>query len=460
MKKKVKFSAKWVRPSDAKEFAEGVHELDAKEADALIELKIAQEVATTKTVEEEVAAAVAGVKAEIGKAVADAMKDAAKGFKLRDGAIITGGDAAQDAPTGGFESFGEFAVATKGFYAGRGVSEKMAPWLNRMKALDGKSIDVKAATGMGEAGGAEGGLLVPEAYSTGIWKRALRGSAILSKIDMQYIDGNTLIELQETGDTEAAGVRNAGVRGYWLGEGGQITASKPTFRPAALRLKKLAVLVYASDEVLEDSPMTVGTFLSEKAGDEIGFQTGDVLINGNGVEGPLGVLNAPCLVSVSKKTDQEPTTFVADNVSKMWSRMWAPSRQNAVWCLNQDVEPQLDILSVGLGMSGQLVFMPAGGLTQSPNGTLKGRQIEPTPWNATLGTVGDVLLADWSQYRGIAKRAGIQEASSIHLRFDYAETVFRFIYRMDGRPKWAAPLTPYKGTANTLSPFVVVETRS
>ena len=454
-KYKIKKGQKWTNPADTKEYGEdSVVDLPEAKGDTLIEMGVAEKVADAGDVKSALDEAMAGFEAAAEKAMTRAVAKAAEGFSFKGGKIAAG-NAPQDEEHGGFESFGEFAVANKSFYTGRGVSEKMAPWLNRCKAMD-----QKAPTGMGEISGAEGGLTIPDAYATGIWKRALRGSAILSKIDMQYIDGNTLILLQETGDTEAAGVRNAGVRGYWLGEGGQITASKPTFRPMALRLKKLGVVVYASDELLEDSPMTVGTYLEEKAGDEIGFQAGDALINGNGVEKPLGVLAAPCLVTVTKKTDQQATTFVADNVSKMWSRMWSLSRANAIWCLNQDVEPQLDILSVGLGVSGQLVFMPPGGLSASPNGSLKGKPIEPTPWSPTLGTAGDVLLADWSQYQGIAKRAGIQQASSIHLRFLEAETAFRFIYRMDGRPKWAAALTPFTGTANTLSPFVVVETRS
>ena len=40
------------------------------------------------------------------------------------------------------------------------------------------------------------------------------------------------------------------------------------------------------------------------------------------------------------------------------------------------------------------------------------------------------------------------------------ETVFRFVYRCDGQPAIASALTPYKGTGNTLSPFVALATRS
>jgi len=62
-----------------------------------------------------------------------------------------------------------------------------------------------------------------------------------------------------------------------------------------------------------------------------------------------------------------------------------------------------------------------------------------------------------SEYQMIEK-GGVQAASSIHVRFVYDESVFRFVYRVDGQPKWNLPLTPYQ-SANTLSPFVVLEAR-
>ena len=42
---------------------------------------------------------------------------------------------------------------------------------------------------------------------------------------------------------------------------------------------------------------------------------------------------------------------------------------------------------------------------------------------------------------------------------DYDESVFRFIFRIDGQPWWNAPLTPFKGT-NTQSCFVALATRA
>jgi HK97 family phage major capsid protein len=142
----------------------------------------------------------------------------------------------------------------------------------------------------------------------------------------------------------------------------------------------------------------------------------------------------------------------------MWSRLWAPCRANAVWLLNQDVEPQLHTMTLGGTNANLPTYLPPGGLSGKMYATLIGRPVLPVEWCATLGTVGDIILADLRHYVTIT-RGMIESAMSIHLRFDYDESSFRFIFRVDGQPWWASALTPYKGSS-TQSCFVTLETRS
>jgi len=53
----------------------------------------------------------------------------------------------------------------------------------------------------------------------------------------------------------------------------------------------------------------------------------------------------------------------------------------------------------------------------------------------------------------------VNEASSIHFKFDYGQVAFRFIYHFDGQPRMIAPITPYKGGASTIGPFVNIAAR-
>jgi HK97 family phage major capsid protein len=103
-------------------------------------------------------------------------------------------------------------------------------------------------------------------------------------------------------------------------------------------------------------------------------------------------------------------------------------------------------------------FMPPGGLSGKPYATLLGAPIIETEWNSTLGTVGDILLVDLSQYCTITK-GGMENMSSMHLYFDSDQQAFRVTYRIDGQPWFASALTPYQGT-NTQSSFVALATRT
>jgi HK97 family phage major capsid protein len=333
-------------------------------------------------------------------------------------------------------------------------------------ARPGASVDPivareqRAATGLGEAIPTDGGFLVGTDIAAELYRRAYTMGQITSRCRRVPIStGANSIKINGIEETSrATGSRYGGVRAYWLAEAGAITPSRPKFRQIELNLHKLGVLVYATDELLQDA-QALGSMVLDMAAEEIMWATENTVINGTGVGQPAGVLGANCLVDVDKEVGQAATTFVAQNAMKMWSRMWAPSRANAAWYINQDVEPQLFQMYVAAGTGGVPVYLPANGLSGSPYGTLFGRPVIPVEYCPTLGTIGDVILADFGQYF-LADKGGVQSASSIHVQFLYDETVFRFVYRVDGQPAWHSELTPASGSTNTLSPFVALDTRS
>ena len=94
--------------------------------------------------------------------------------------------------------------------------------------------------------------------------------------------------------------------------------------------------------------------------EEIGFKLDDSVVNGTGAGTPLGIMNAPCKVRVNKETGQAATTLVAENIEKMYARMYAPSVRSAVWLINQDVWPQIFQLHHVVGTGGVPMFIPGG----------------------------------------------------------------------------------------------------
>jgi HK97 family phage major capsid protein len=170
-------------------------------------------------------------------------------------------------------------------------------------------------------------------------------------------------------------------------------------------------------------------------------------------------MTSKCLVTVAKEVGQTAKTLVFDNIIKMWMRMYAAGRTNAVWFINSDTLLQLMTMNMAVGTGGIPVYMPANGLAGQPYGTLFGRPVIEIEHCQTLGTTGDVILADLSQYYLGRKSTDIESASSIHLRFDYGETAFRWIVRVDGQPSWSSDITPKNGS-NTVSPIVALATRA
>ena len=316
---------------------------------------------------------------------------------------------------------------------------------------------LKAPSGMAESAGAEGGFLVQTDFAEGIIKRAYAMGQLIGRCKKLPISGpSNGLKLNVSAESSRASTRWGGILGYWLAEAGSKTASHPTFDQLQLSLKKLAILTYLTDELLEDVP-ALNAYCTEGATEELMFKVEDSIINGDGAGKPMGILNAPCTVSVAKEGGQVADTIVTTNIMKMWARMWGPSRINAIWLINQDIEPQLYSMSLAVGTGGIPVYMPAGGISGQPFGTLMGRPVIPCEYCATLGDTGDIYLVDLSQYLLIDK-GGPTSASSIHVKFTTDETAFRWVYRVDGQPLWKSALTPYKGS-NTLSPFVKLDSR-
>ena len=342
----------------------------------------------------------------------------------------------------GFASFGEQLAA---------VAAMVTP---------GGAVDQRlAATGMSEGVASDGGFLVQTDFRNELIKPVFEGGQIASRIRTLPIGQafNSLKMNAVNQTSRADGSRWGGIVAYWEGEGGEKTKSKPTFRQMELNLKKLIGLCYTTDELMQDTT-ALGSVIKEGFKDEFTFKIEDAVIWGTGAGTPLGIMNSACLVSVTKETGQAAKTIVAENIEKMYARLNARSIPKAVWLINQDCWPQLFQLSHVVGTGGIPVFILPGGLVDAPNGALLGRPVIPVEYSQTLGTKGDIIFGDFSQYLGIDK-GGIKNDFSIHVRFLYDESVFRFVYRFDGQPTWNSALTPYKGT-NTQSPFIALNERT
>jgi HK97 family phage major capsid protein len=358
-------------------------------------------------------------------------------------------DRAEDRP---FASFGDFLLAV---HAAGQPGANMSDVDPRLKKHDLRRKEVRAASGMNETVNTEGGFMVQQDVSTTLLERATFQSQVWSRTSRQPIGQNSnglkLPYVDES--SRATGSRWGGVRAYWLDEAQEKLPSKPTLGRLEMTLKKLAGLCYVTDELLEDA-VALESFIDRAFTEEFAFVLDDAVIRGTGVGQPLGILNSPARVTVAKEAGQVASTINATNIIKMWARLSPRSRAQSVWLGNADIAVQIMNLQ---DANGNPLYMPPGGLSEAPFARLMGRPVVDIEHAESLGTEGDLMLVDLSQYIRIER--DMQRASSMHVRFIYDETVFRFVQRVDGQPAWRTPVTPYKGTV-TRSPFVTLATRA
>ncbi len=359
----------------------------------------------------------------------------------------------RDQARAGFTNFGSFARAVRNHYAGN-VTEEVTRLRNSASTYGNEGI------------GTDGGFLVPPGFSSTIWQKVQAEENLLNRCAPLITDGNSMmIPKDETTPWQTSG----GVQVYWEGEAQSPTASKPTFEMGALRLAKLMALVPISEELLQDSS-GLESWLMVKAPGKMAAKINTAIIAGTGVGQPLGIIPGglavgASVVQVSKETSQPSATVWFANINKMWARMYAPWRRNAVWLVNQDVEPQLEGMAfVGNGLtptaaSSTPAYWPPGGIADAPYGRLKGRPVVPVEACSALGSLGDIILVDLMQYWALTKAGGIQTDTSIHLYFDQALTAFRFIFRVNGQPAWSSTITRQNGSSNELSWAAALQAR-
>ena len=304
--------------------------------------------------------------------------------------------------------FGEYlSLARKGLDFTPRASEQYRTLGEQLQSIfkhyssQGSNTDprlVRAPTGASDIDPTGGGFLVQVDFAAAIFMLAHDMGEILGRVTKVPISANANgIKIPGVDETSrATGSRWGGVASNWVGEGTGVAPSRPKFRIVEFDLKKLMSVMYTTEELLQDA--TALTSIAGQAfSEEILFMTEDSIVEGSGAGMPLGYLNSPALITIPKQPGQAAATIVKENIDNMWSRLWARSATNAVWLINQDCLPQLMAMNQAVGTGGQLVYLPPGGLSATPFSTLYGREVVWTEYNSTLGTPGDIVLADLSQ---------------------------------------------------------------
>ena len=353
---------------------------------------------------------------------------------------ITVRDAAQDDPNKGFRNERDFLLSV--FNAGQNgrVEDRLRPL---------------AAAGSDEGGTYSdpyGGFLMPEGLTPSMLSMGVEEDPIGSRTTKIPMAVPT-INLPARVDKDHSSSVSGGLTVTRRAETQTQSASRQQFELVSLQATSLFGLSYQTEELINDSPISIVALLQAGFSDEFSSKLIDERLNGTGVGEFLGIMNSPCLVSVSKETGQAADTIVYQNIVKMRSRCWRYGQ--AVWLYNQDALPTLMNLVMPVGTSGVPMWQDSA--REGEPDRILGRPAIASEYCKTVGDKGDLILGVWSQYME-GTYEPLQSAESIHVRFVNHERTFKFWMRNAGAPWWKSALTP-KNSTNTLSPFVALNAR-
>lgn len=325
-------------------------------------------------------------------------------------------------------------------------------------ALDGKGRftdpRLKFATkDMAEGAMATGGALVPPEFLQELLKYDGQGNIVRPRARVIPMAGRSLsMPAIDHGVHAVAGKSNfyGGVLTYWIEEAGAKTIEDITFDKIELVLHKLCGYTRVSDELMEDSNPTVAAVISMMFGDAIEWKEDYAYLQGNGVGQPLGVVGA---AGTFTQVRVAALNFGYVDAVNMLTH-FLPVK-GGVWVMSQSVMPELFTM---VDPGNNYIWHPhfgGAGAAQAGPGTLLGYPVLFTEKTPTLGTTGDVLLCDFSQYL-IGDGSTTTLESSIHERFRYDQTTFRLVKRVDGQEWCKAPVLLADG-ATQVSPFVELD---
>lgn len=254
--------------------------------------------------------------------------------------------------------------------------------------------------------------------------------------------GLSLPALDQTGDAPQG--MFGGVQMQWIEEGADKPATDAKVREVTLTPHEIAGTITVTDKLLRNWQAADATLRTLMRG-AVSASEDYAFLRGDGNKKPLGVINAGAAYKVNRGTaDKVGYTDLVTMLSRLLMRGGSP-----IWSMPQSVLPQIMLLKDD---AGRLIWQPNA--QQGAAGTLLGY---PVRWNnraPLLGSMGDVVLADWSAYL-IKDGSGPFVAASEHVYFKQNKTVIKIFWNTDGAPWLTAPIKEENGYE--VSPFVILD---
>lgn len=298
----------------------------------------------------------------------------------------------------------------------------------------------------------DGGFLIPEVLRAEILRVAHERGVVRSRARVIPMDSLT-VPFPTVDETSHVSSIYGGITGYWTEEGATLTESQPSFGRMELKANKLTIYTEVPNELIQDAIISMEAFISGIFPEAIAWFEDVAFFVGGGVGEPLGFMNAPATIPVTRSTTVAGNNVEWIDIVNMYCRMLPQSLDRAVWVISPEVLPSL--LTMELPGGASPVIIGGGGFATgsvAPVMTMLGLPIIVSEKARQVGVAGDVNLVDFGFYL-LGDRQTMSARQSEDFRFNEDKTAFRIIERIDGRPWLADAITPQNG-GDTLSPFV------
>lgn len=251
----------------------------------------------------------------------------------------------------------------------------------------------------------------------------------------------SLIALDQSGDKGVYG----GVQTNWVDEVGTIQdAGDPKIRGIKIEPKQISGYIDVSDKLLRNAA-AVGAMVERLLRGAIIGAEEDAFWNGKGVGKPLGLLNSPACINITR--DTASSLKYLDLVAMYASTMGT----NLMWVASRRILP--DLMTMVAPNTNQLVWQPNA--REGAPSPLLGLPLEFNEYSPVLGTRGDLALVDLDYY---AIKDGSPTAMFMDPYTQKVNSITRIyaFWNVDGQGMLNSPIIK-QDKKTKVSPFVVLK---
>ena len=317
----------------------------------------------------------------------------------------------------------QFSGGSKPKYLGEWDSEKHAESFIEYCADVLHPMGAKAPDGLQTGVDADGGYLVPPDFVP----------VLIRLIESYGIGRQNVTVLPMNTNEKTFPSLSSGINVYWIDEGGAITEVKPQFGQVKMTTKKLACLIPATSEVLEDSSIALANLFATLVAESMAEEEDRVIFTGDtGNNDPfMGVINE---VGVNVVTLADASTLytdlTSDKVLDMQNAVKRSAQKGAKYWIHRTV---FDVIRKLKDKNENYIWAPP---TTGGPGTIWGfpfELVEAMPSVTGTGASDQAgtpfLIFGNLKHVYLGDRKKLTAANSQHVGFKTDQTFFRFLLR-------------------------------